>query len=436
MLSSFTVKNFKSYHQASSLKLAPLTVLIGANAAGKSNVIEALRLLSWLAAGNRLGTIRHALQENDHTVRGKIDDLAFRDARSFSLSCRTTDPEWNDYSITLETRGNEELHIAGERLTGSGWSSTAPLFEVVTPSQGSLGDMYVAYNNFARGGRKPRIRCSDQTAVLCQLMSSARFSGGHRKAQKEIPSTTHRLHQTLSDITFLDPRPSLMRGYSFKTDRRLTGSGANLSGVLHNLCQRVETKQELLEFVRALPEQDVNAIDFIETARGEVMVKLSETFGGHAAWYDATLLSDGTLRILAIAAAILSAPEGALVVVEEIDNGVHPSRARQLLDRVSRVAKKHELRVLISSHNPALLDALPDDAAPHVVFCYRNPEDGSSRLVRLNDLPDYPELVAQGSVGHLMTQGIIERFVKEHPGSEERKRRAHEWLNALRRQTG
>lgn len=199
--------------------------------------------------------------------------------------------------------------------------------------------MYVAYNNFARGGKKPQIRCSDQTAVLCQLMSSARFFGGHKKAQKEIPSTTHRL-------------------------------------------------------------------------------------------------SDGTLRILAIASAILSAPEGALVVVEEIDNGVHPSRARQLLDRVSRIAKEHELRVLISSHNPALLDALPDDAAPHVVFCYRNPEDGASRLVRLNDLPDYPELVAQGPVGHLMTQGIIERFVKEHPGSEERKRRAHDWLNALRRQTG
>ena len=55
MLSSFTIENFKSYHEAS-LKLAPLTVLIGANAAGKSNAVEALRLLSWIAAGNRLGT--------------------------------------------------------------------------------------------------------------------------------------------------------------------------------------------------------------------------------------------------------------------------------------------------------------------------------------------------------------------------------------------
>lgn len=59
MLSSFTIENFKSYREAT-LKLAPLTVLIGANASGKSNAIEALRLLSWIAAGNRLGALRYA----------------------------------------------------------------------------------------------------------------------------------------------------------------------------------------------------------------------------------------------------------------------------------------------------------------------------------------------------------------------------------------
>ena len=433
MLSSFTIENFKSYHEASQLKLAPLTVLIGANAAGKSNAVEALRLLSWIAAGNRLGAIRHALQE---TIRGKVGDVAFRGARSFSFSCRTTDPDWNRYSITLEIREGEELHVANERLAGSGMSSMAPLFEVVTPSQGSLGDMDVAYNNFLRGGKKPQIPCSDQTAVLCQLMSPAPFHHDHEKARKEIPAAASRFHRQLADVTFLDPRPSLMRGYSFKTEHNLTGSGANLSGVLYNLCRETETKQQLLEFVRALPEQDVTEIEFIETKRGEVMLGLRETFGGRTTSYDATLLSDGTLRVLAVAAAILSAARGRLVVIEEIDDGVHPSRAARLLDQVSRIAKAHELRVLISSHNPALLDALPDDAAPHAVFCYRHPEDGSSRLVRLMDLPDYPELAAQGSIGHLMTEGIIERFVKQRPDPEERKRRAHAWLNELRRQTG
>ena len=295
--------------------------------------------------------------------------------------------------------------------------------------------MFVAYNNFARGGKKPQIMCSDQVAVLCQLMSSARFVGGHRKAQREIPAVTLRFHRTLSDITLLDPRPSLMREYSFKSEQTLTEGGGNLSGVLYNLCQKDEIKTELLGFIRALPEQDIKEIDFIETPRGEVMVKLAETFGGGSSEYDATLLSDGTLRVLGIAAAILSAP-GQLVVVEEIDNGVHPSRAAQLLTLMSRLAKERNLRILISSHNPALLDALPDDAIPNVVFSYRDPSDGSSRLVRLVDLENYPELIAQGSVGHLMTHRIIERFVKEAPDPEQRKRRAHIWLDELRHQVG
>ncbi len=432
MLSSFSIINFKSYREAT-LKLAPLTVLIGANAAGKSNAIEALRLLSWVAAGNRLASIRHALQEKEHAIRGNVSDLGFRPERAFSLACRTATSDWDDYSITLEVRADDELHIADERLTGP--ASVVPLFEVVTPSQGALGDMFVAYNNFARGGRKPQVACSDQMAVLCQLMGSARFYGGHTKAQTQIPATTRRFHQELSSITWLDPRPSLMRNYSFKTEQRLTGSGANLSGVLYNLCQTEETKDDLLEFVRALPEQDIEEIDFIETPRGEVMVTLTETFGGRSTTYDATLLSDGTLRVLAVAAAILSARDR-LVVIEEIDNGVHPSRAERLLDHISHLAKTRNLRVLISSHNPALLDALPDDAVPHVVFCYRSGDDGSSRLIRLMDLPDYPELIAQGSVGHLMTRRIIERFVQEYPGPDQRKERARAWLNELRTQAG
>ena len=50
MIQSFTIKNFKSFREAT-LPLAPLTVLIGANASGKSNAVEAMQLLSWLASG-------------------------------------------------------------------------------------------------------------------------------------------------------------------------------------------------------------------------------------------------------------------------------------------------------------------------------------------------------------------------------------------------
>ncbi len=57
MLTSITIRNFKSYHEAT-LPLAPLTLLIGANASGKSNAIEAIRFLSWLARGQRLTALQ------------------------------------------------------------------------------------------------------------------------------------------------------------------------------------------------------------------------------------------------------------------------------------------------------------------------------------------------------------------------------------------
>ena len=435
MLSSVTIEGFKSY-RAATLKLAPLTVLIGANASGKSNAIEALRLLSWIAQGNRLGSIRHALREDDRAVRGTVRDLGFRGQRRFALSCRAAgspfDLSWDRYSIELERQKDGELRVAGEELVQDG--ARAPLFQVVS-SQAGGGGVSVAYNNFARGGRKPRVTCTDQMAALIQLQTPARFAHGHKKAQKTIPEAAKQCQTMLSAILFLDPRPSAMRKYAFKTDP-LAGDGAGLSGVLHALCEREEVRRRLLRFVKDLPEQDIANIGFVGTERDEVMVTLTETFGGKENAYDATLLSDGTLRVLATAAAVLSAPEGSLVVIEEIDNGVHPSRAGRLLERLSRAAQERDLRILISSHNPALLDALPTDAVPDVVFCYRDSESGASRLTRLEDIADYPALIAQGAVGRLMTRGIIERFVKTRPGPEERKRRARAWLAELRQQAG
>lgn len=120
-----------------------------------------------------------------------------------------------------------------------------------------------------------------------------------------------------------------------------------------------------------------------------------------------------------------------MVVIEEIDNGVHPSRAKSLLQNIRTIAERRELRVLLSTHNPALLDALPDSALPDVLFCYRDTRDGNSRVVRLQDVPDYPELIAQDSLGGLVTSGALERFVKQ-PRTLDRQALALEWLDNVR----
>ncbi|MDT8504925.1 ATP-binding protein [Alcaligenes nematophilus] len=437
MLTEFSLIDFKSFRNAK-LSLGPLTVLIGANAAGKSNAIEALRLLSWLAQGARLSTIQSAVNEADKVVRGRIEDLFRRGITDFKLCCSTDESEWNQLEMQLTIRDGE-LHITGEQVLGK--RKTLPLYTMDRPSQNLSTDASVAYNNFARGGNKPHVTVSDQMAVFVQLESAVRFEAGHRKAQTVIPSVAKKLQATLSNIIFLDPIPARMRDYSFTTEKYLKGDGTNLSSVLHRLWGKDEDsteepyatqRQAILSFIQSLPEQDISGLGFLEGPRGEVMLQVRETFGGNPKDYDASLLSDGTLRVLAIAAAMLSAPEDGLVVIEEIDNGVHPSRARHLLDSIRAIAERRKLRVLLSTHNPAMLDALPDAAVPDVVFCYRDPSSGDSKLIQMSLIPDVPELLIQGPLGTLMTSGALERFVKNHRGTEARKKQAMNWLESLK----
>lgn len=426
MLKSIDIENFKSYRKQT-LPLGSLTLIIGANASGKSNALEAFRLLNWIGQGQKLSVLKHRVEDSEQTLRGQVKDLGHLDSSSFKLGCQSTNADWNRFDIELSIR-NDELHIIQETISSP--REIFPLYRVEQPSTGLGTDMRVAYNNFARGGKKPQLTCTDQIAVMCQLASSALFEAGHKKAQLEIPKISNQFQELLSNTIFLDPVPSLMRDDSYP-DKRLRGNCKNLSGVLYTLWQDPASHQYIIEFIKSLPEQDVKGIDFFEDRRGRVALELIESFGDKERKWSVELLSDGTLRVLAIAAALLSAPADSTVVIEEVDNGVHPSRARQLLKTMRAQAERRNIRLLMSTHNPALMDALPDEALGDVVFCYRDPTDGDSRLVRLSDLADYPGLVSQGPLGELVTNGIVDRFVKSPRTPEARKQNAMDWLSRL-----
>lgn len=428
MLQSIQIEDFKSFRKAD-LPLSPLTLVIGPNASGKSNAIEAIRLLSWLSDGRRLSDLMSAYQKDEQILRGTVDKLPHGDSEAFALGCRTESEEWNNFYVKIHV-GENELRIVDERIVTPG--RKVPLYAVVEPATGYGNQIQVQYNNFARGGVKPRIACTDQRAVFTQLETPARFGKGHEKAQDVIPSVVGDYINYLDNILFLDPNPRQMRGYSHTGEKELRGDGANLSSVLFDLCHNKNMKEAVLDFIRTLPEQDIRDISFVETARNEVMVQLTESFGGSSDKWDAPHLSDGTLRVLAVAAALLSAESESMVVIEEIDNGVHPSRADTLLQSVLSTAEDRGLRVLLTTHNPALLDSLPSEAIPNVVCVYRDPEGGDSRLVQLKDLADYPELVARGPLGQSMTEGLISRYVKSQRSAEEKKKEGLRWVRQLK----
>ncbi|MED6317739.1 AAA family ATPase [Psychrobacter pacificensis] len=439
---SITIKNFKSYKDAT-LPLSHLTLLIGANASGKSNAIEAFRFLSWVAGGERLSTLKNRVNDSDKVVRGSTRDLAFNETDVFSLVFQTEDGVEYEGIFSVDTSNialiseilrayEQKLFIVKSledaRIPKISKFYTTKLTEKINTAfkenenllmNDTFAENIAIYKNYDTDTSEFML-ADRHTTVIDYLKASENV------ALIEFVIIRNFLTQSY----FYDLIPNSMRNSSVSDDN-LRLDGSNLAGVLHHICKKQNKKSQLLEIIKSLPEQDITDIKLYEDHRGRIEFALVESFGGISHERTMDLLSDGTLKVLGLAAALLSVPKRSTVVIEEIDNSIHPTRAHQILSLMRQYAEESSLNLLLSTHNPALMDALPDEALADVVFCYRDPKEGDSRLVRLGDLDNYLGLVAQGSLGDLVTQGIVERFIKHPTTSEQRKQQALSWLNQL-----
>lgn len=463
MLESIWIENFKSYKTGQTLPLAPITLLIGANASGKSNAIEAFRFLSWFAGGEKLSTIKNRINDSERIFRGDVRDLFFKDERKFTLGISLLSPNIIDYfgqwTFVIEFDDTGNLKVKNENLTIK--DTKQPFFYLKNNKSESLNLTELKNNpllinelisqnelvipKFENNGisfNESTHKVDSDSSVL-KIVSNV---VGEQLNPYSEQTTQLRINATLLNaalvfmrvgisysIDFYDLIPLKMRNESLISDE-LGQNGQNLSGVLYSLWgnQEEDHKSDILRFIRSLPEQDFKSLKFYKDHRDRVELALIENFGGQEQEWGTELLSDGTLRVLGIAAAILSAPDESTLVIEEIDNGIHPSRAKYLLETMFYFAEKKNLKLLLSTHNPALMDALPDKALGDVVFAYRDPKAGDSRLVRLSDLDDYVGLVSQGPLGELVTQGIVDRFVKNPISKDDKKQKALSWLNEMR----
>ena len=429
---SITIKNFKSYKEAT-LPLAPLTLLIGANASGKSNAIEAFRFLSWVAGGERLSTLKNRVNDSDKIIRGNVSDLPFRETEQFVLSFSA---DSSNYESIFNIRFNE-IYFGFEIIETENENFIFTFDDVaddgIYVSQESLS------NNFAIDDNKTifSIKNSDYSDVFNlskELLSFFLKENGSPYKIEKIYNDINFLKSLILNAYFFDFVPSQMR-YESLSEKDLRSNGQNLAGVLHYLCEKdrhaSDNKTKLLNLIKSLPEQNIIDIKFYVDHRERVEFALIENFGNTPKEFPMDLLSDGTLKVLAIATALLSVSTGSTLVIEEIDNSIHPSRAHDILSLMRQYAEERGLKLLLSTHNPALMDAIPDEALADVVFCYRDPQQGDSRLVRLGDLDDYVGLVVQGSLGDLVTRGIVERFVKHPKTKEEKKKQALDWLKQM-----
>ncbi len=201
--------------------------------------------------------------------------------------------------------------------------------------------------------------------------------------------------------------------------------GSNLSSVLYHLCEELYLKEKILDFIRETPSDRSIDLGFEKTENNKVRIQQRTI----------PYFSEGQLRLLAVAAALFSVQEGSLVVFDDIDASLDVIRARKIIKDIYRISETRNLQILFTSHNPALLDALPIKAISDVVFSFRKPGENASSLIKIDQLDSYPELVSQGPLGELMTTGALRRYVEEKKTKEQKQADSLKWLDDFEKGT-
>jgi predicted ATPase len=365
MIRNLTVKRYRSLADVT-LAFGTVRLLIGPNAAGKSNLIDALRLLAEAVRSD---------METAATRRGGLRGVVFLGAKEQS------------FAVGLE-------YFVPDPSAPHSRSDMSYLVQVAE-REGRPGvareELRIKVNRNERGAPRLWLRAEWGRG------EALRDPAGERREDFETgdPGVL-----ALKALGFLDAYPRIralrtfIEGWQFlavdlgrvrepRRDERaivLAGDASNLANVLRTLAASDPARyKRILDDVQSLLKHVEEVKTQVE--RGRVSLLMRER--GFADPLEALALSDGTLRLLAVVTALETMPEHGLLCIEEPEHGLHPLLFGPLLDLFrERCPAGGSKQVLVTTHSPDLVDAgeieevLPveRDAKGATVLRYLDPE--------------------------------------------------------------
>lgn len=384
MLKRIRIRGYKSLSDVD-VELEPLTVLFGPNAAGKSNFLDALQLLSKLATSRTLkeafeppyrGKPLESFQLGSDGLRG----LVARERLRFSIQA---DLHVSDAVAEAVNRQILELRrpAAGSARPKPGSKYTRVRerdlryrIEVeFLPQQGILrvADEYLAAlnrNGEPTGRRKPFIERQGERFHLRQE-GQAHPTYHERFLDHSILSMPlykpHHPHVAAArqefeswQFFYFEPRERMRALNPVKEVRHIGLMGEELAAFLNTLkidnpVQFRGTEKRLRLLVPQIEAIDLEVNDF-----GEVELSLRE--GGVS--IPARVLSEGTLRLLGLLALAGAGETPTMVGFEEPENGVHPRRIELIAELLRTRRRIGRTQYIVTTHSPTLLDRLPEES--------------------------------------------------------------------------
>ncbi len=395
MLRSLRLTNLLSYGSNGTLiDLEPLNVLIGTNASGKSNLIEAVSLLA-ATPKDLLAPIREGGGAAEWIWKGK------RHARA-ELEATLDYPEGVmalRYRLWF-TVANSRLEIVDEAIENDRPSkpgATKPYFFYAFQNGRPAINVRTKLEQKpgTEGGRTERALKREDISPEQSILSQ-------RKDTDLYPEITYvgtqfdriRFYREWNLGRYTAPR--LPQRADLPEDFLLEDC-SNLGLVLNDLQNRSDTKRKLMEKLRLFYEgvEDVTT----KVQGGTVQVLFHEK--GLKTPVPATRLSDGTLRYLCLLLILCHPSPPPLVCIEEPELGLHPDVLPALADLFIEAATRAQF--IVTTHSDSLISALSD--VPEAVIVCERDEDGTT-LKRLEP-PKLAEWLNRYKLGELWRMGEI-----------------------------
>ena len=337
-LDSISIKGFKSIASIEKLEIRPINVVIGPNGSGKSNFIGVFAFLNAIRDGKlreyvaRAGGADRVLHFGAKTTSKLELHLSFEDQK-------------DQYFLELQPAGNGELFWAAETVSFWGDKTYPSPYETSLQGRQSLYEAGISDSALKGVG-----------SYLRQRLESWRL---------------YHVHDT-------GPLSPLKKPAPIEDNEYLRGDGSNLASYLYLLREKHPTSYSLIRrtIQRVAPFFD----DFRLKPRrlNESTIQLEWTHRRSDQYFDATSLSDGTLRFIALATLFLQPVEHlpSMILVDEPELGLHPYAVTLLGSLIKQAAATTQ--VIIGTQSPLLLDEFtPEDVL------VANREKGGTTLLRL-----------------------------------------------------
>jgi predicted ATPase len=365
--------------------LQPLSVLFGPNAAGKSNFLDALQLLSRVATSRTLkeafippyrGTPLESFTFTPGGIKGLLNKESVRFAMEVDveLSQSVVDAVNRQIREMKKTWASDELDVSGKPQSYVRERYLRYRIEVeILPRSGILRvtDEYLTALNTKgepRRDRRPFLELVDRQLHL-RMEGQAHPTYYERYLDHSVlslplypPHYPHlvAMRQELSGWFFFyfEPRERMRAPNPVKEVRHVGAMGEDLAAFLNTLRALDERQFRGVEKSLQLIIPSVTGIDVEVNNLGEVELRLIED----GTPIPARVVSEGTLRILGLLAlgGVKEAPS--LVGFEEPENGVHPGRVRLIAELLKNRASGGSTQLIVTTHSPILPDLIPDES--------------------------------------------------------------------------